>query len=116
MVLIVSSTIALAHPGKTDSNGGHYNTDTGQYHYHHGYPEHLHTNGECPYNFKDLTESNSNNKTNITETDVKSNTKDKNFFIEFLQALFALVIFYCIPWFIKLTFSLLAKFITWLKE
>ena len=23
-----------AHPGRTDSNGGHYNHDTGEYHYH----------------------------------------------------------------------------------
>lgn len=26
----------LAHPGRTDSNGGHYNHKTGEYHYHNG--------------------------------------------------------------------------------
>lgn len=38
-----------AHPGRTDANGGHYNRSTGEYHYHHGYPEHQHPNGVCPY-------------------------------------------------------------------
>ena len=26
----------FAHPGRTDSNGGHYNRKTGEYHYHNG--------------------------------------------------------------------------------
>ena len=39
-----------AHPGRTDSSGGHYNHSTGEYHYHcGGHPEHQHTNGVCPY-------------------------------------------------------------------
>lgn len=46
---------ASAHPGRTDSSGGHYNRSTGEYHYHHGYPEHQHTNGVCPYNYEDRT-------------------------------------------------------------
>lgn len=28
--------IANAHPGRTDSSGGHYNRKTGVYHYHSG--------------------------------------------------------------------------------
>lgn len=40
---------ASAHSGGTDSNGGHYNHSTGEYHYHHGYPAHQHINGVCPY-------------------------------------------------------------------
>lgn len=40
---------AFAHSGRTDSNGGHYNRSTGEYHYHHGYSAHQHTNGDCPY-------------------------------------------------------------------
>ena len=39
----------LAHSGGTDSNGGHYDRSTGEYHYHHGYPAHQHINGVCPY-------------------------------------------------------------------
>lgn len=43
---------AYAHPGGTDSSGGHYNRSTGEYHYHHGYPEHDHPGGICPYKAK----------------------------------------------------------------
>ena len=45
-----------AHSGKTDSSGGHINKSTGEYHYHHGYPAHKHTNGNCPYDFDDKTD------------------------------------------------------------
>ncbi len=34
IILILSCTSALAHPGGLDSNGGHYNRKTGEYHYH----------------------------------------------------------------------------------
>ena len=43
------TTTVYAHPGDTDSKGGHYDTSTGKYHYHHGKPAHQHKNGECPY-------------------------------------------------------------------
>lgn len=35
-LLSVSSVVSFAHPGRTDSNGGHYNRKTGTYHYHNG--------------------------------------------------------------------------------
>ena len=54
-----SITIA-AHPGNTDAQGGHYEGDTGEYHYHHGFPAHQHPNGICPYNFKNNVSDNSN--------------------------------------------------------
>ena len=41
--------ISLAHSGRTDSYGGHYDYSTGEYHYHHGYSAHQHINGLCPY-------------------------------------------------------------------
>lgn len=50
--------ISYAHPGRTDANGGHYNRSTGEYHYHHGYPEHQHIDGICPYNYDDATSHN----------------------------------------------------------
>ena len=66
-LLFALSITSSAHSGKTDGNGGHYNNDTGEYHYHHGYPAHQHTNGECPYDFKDNTQtqkkSNNSSKT-----------------------------------------------------
>lgn len=52
--LLISLVVPVfAHPGSLDENGGHYNRSTGEYHYHHGYSAHQHTNGECPYDFKD---------------------------------------------------------------
>ena len=51
--------ITLAHPGKTDSQGGHTDHSTGEYHYHHGYPAHQHTFGRCPYDHHDNTEDDS---------------------------------------------------------
>lgn len=55
----LSVTVSVfAHSGGTDSSGGHTNHSTGEYHYHHGYPAHQHSDmdgdGEldCPYDFK----------------------------------------------------------------
>lgn len=43
IVFILSLSLpALAHPGEWDENGGHTDIETGEYHYHHGYPAHLH--------------------------------------------------------------------------
>lgn len=58
-ILILSSQ-AFAHGGKTDSNGGHrdnYNASgLGSYHYHcDGYPAHLHTDGICPHSASSQT-------------------------------------------------------------
>ena len=57
---------AAAHPGRTDSQGGHTDRATGEYHYHHGYPAHQHEDRDgdgfkeyCPYNFSDNTGANS---------------------------------------------------------
>lgn len=57
LFLFSSALLALAHPGNTDIRGGHRDSDTGRYHYHHGYPAHQHPNGECPYDFEDKTAS-----------------------------------------------------------
>lgn len=51
-ILILISPV-FSHSGRTDSNGGH--NGPGGYHYHHGYPEHQHINGVCPYDFDDRT-------------------------------------------------------------
>lgn len=59
LLAILLCTVSYAHSGRTDANGGHYNRSTGEYHYHHGYPEHQHINGTCPYNFDDRTGWNS---------------------------------------------------------
>ena len=59
ILLLSCCTVALAHPGATDANGGHYDHSTGEYHYHHGYPAHQHPDGRCPYNYDDRTGWNS---------------------------------------------------------
>ena len=54
-------TVSSAHSGRTDGRGGHYDSATGEYHYHHGYRAHQHTDldgdgkADCPYNFDDQT-------------------------------------------------------------
>lgn len=52
-------TTAMAHSGRTDSSGGHYDHSTGIYHYHHGYSAHKHENGVCPYDKESSTVSTS---------------------------------------------------------
>lgn len=47
-VILLYTSIIYAHPGRTDSKGGHRVT-SGGYHYHHGYPAHTHPNGICPF-------------------------------------------------------------------
>lgn len=59
ILLLMIPAAALAHPGGTDSNGGHYDRSTGKYHYHHGYSAHQHTDGVCPYDYDDRTGQNS---------------------------------------------------------
>ena len=57
IVLSVNPISAFAHSGKTDSKGGHWNSATGEYHYHHGYSAHDHYDmdgdgiDDCPYEF-----------------------------------------------------------------
>ena len=48
-LLLTFNMVSSAHSGGTDSKGGHYDYSTGEYHYHHGYSAHKHTNGVCPY-------------------------------------------------------------------
>lgn len=59
VVALLLPSPALAHGGATDSNGGHMDHSTGEYHYHHGYEAHQHTDGVCPYDFDDQTDHSS---------------------------------------------------------
>lgn len=56
-----TTTIAFAHSGRTDSNGGHHDyknkSGLGSYHYHHGMGAHLHPNGVCPYGYNSQPET-----------------------------------------------------------
>ena len=66
MLILVRLTAfeTSAHSGKTDENGGHVNSATGDYHYHHGYPAHKHPGGICPYDYDDKTNHNSGDSAN----------------------------------------------------
>ena len=36
ILVLALSSVSFAHPGKLDANGGHYDKETGEYHYHKG--------------------------------------------------------------------------------
>lgn len=77
-VLLLLASPALAHSGRTDSQGGHYNRSTGEYHFHHGYPAHQHPNGVCPYSTSADTSTTTSTKSSTkssTKTGSKSSTK-----------------------------------------
>lgn len=63
----------FAHSGRTDVQGGHHDyknvSGLGDYHYHHGYSAHLHTNGICPYE--------ATNKINEEVAQTKENPKSE---------------------------------------
>ncbi len=56
VVILLALALALpcvAHSGRTDASGGHYDNSTGEYHFHHGKPAHKHyADGSCPYAIK----------------------------------------------------------------
>ena len=68
-LLSIFPVSALAHQGKTDSSGGHYDHSIGEYHYHHGYPAHEHYDMDgdgdidCPHDFVDKTDHSSGSST-----------------------------------------------------
>lgn len=67
LFIALSSFLVAGHSGGTDSNGGHYDSSTGEYHYHHGYSAHQHPNGRCPYLYDDNTENHSISNKKQTE-------------------------------------------------
>lgn len=81
LIMLLVSRTATAHPGRTDSNGGHTDNSTGEYHYHHGYPAHQHYDMDgdgdldCPYTFKDNT---SNKPQTNTQSNVPNNSEPKS--------------------------------------
>lgn len=72
LCLILFALPAAAHPGRTDSNGGHTDHSTGEYHYHHGQPAHQHIDGQCPYDFNETPYY---NKSSSSSSSSKSETR-----------------------------------------
>lgn len=76
-----------AHPGRTDSKGGHTDHSTGDYHYHHGFSAHSHYDMDgdgvvdCPYDFEDRTNHSSysaNQSTSFISSTVTEDVQDAN--------------------------------------
>lgn len=87
----------FAHPGDTDSNGGHVDRSTGEYHYHHGYSAHSHydIDGDgdidCPYDFKDKTGQNSGNDSHNSTgvaSDISNDYVKRNGLQRFIRDIF----------------------------
>lgn len=85
-LLILSLAVVLLHPlsvyahsGDTDSSGGHYDRDTGSYHYHcGGHPAHQHTGGICPYRYSSAKPSGSSSGSSNSSTTINPNNDDSD--------------------------------------
>ena len=104
--LILPSVVLVtyAHPGRTDSRGGHTDRSTGEYHYHHGHSAHDHYDmdgdgvKDCPYDFDDNTEKESKSSTPIIEN---SNTREwSSVLSDILPVLFKIFLSFILPWII----------------
>ena len=108
ILIMILSVPIFAHPGRTDGSGGHTDSDTGEYHYHHGYPAHDHwdidDDGDidCPYDFDDQTDHNSGNNSssgNNTNTypnyqkDTTGKNKAKNYAFSYVAIGIVIVFF-----------------------
>lgn len=98
-MLLALAVPSFAHSGGTDGNGGHYNRSTGEYHYHHGYPAHQHTDGICPYDYDDKTGENSGSsspKKAAPDTAEKSSIKKESMFtaaiLPFIEMVFWIIV------------------------
>lgn len=79
-LILTMSTPALAHSGRTDSNGGHRDNKNvsglGSYHYHHGQGPHLHPGGVCPLNGSSTTSKNNSSSSSSSSSANKQVTVD----------------------------------------
>ena len=82
MILPMVVLVTSAHSGRTDGSGGHRNHSTGEYHYHHGYSAHDHYDmdgdghKDCPYDFDDKTDHNSDKISDGTRNDITKHKSD----------------------------------------
>ncbi len=104
-LLFALSISVSAHPGRTDSNGGHYNRDTGEYHYHNGeYADQNQDNDTYTYSYSEFVGptfsydygSNSYNSFTAEETTTNnsynSNSETISNFLEILFGVFGCLI------------------------
>jgi hypothetical protein len=89
-IILLIAIPAYAHPGRTDGAGGHTNRSTGEYHYHHGCPEHDHYDmdgdgkKDCPYHFVDNEDKKGSSKVaESTKHESGNSAKDKMWIVLF---------------------------------
>lgn len=84
MIAVALTASASAHSGRTDENGGHWDSETGEYHYHHGYPAHDHEDLDgdgildCPYEFDDKTNHSSNYSSGSNDASRRTGNTSRN--------------------------------------
>ena len=85
---------AAAHSGGTDESGGHYDSSTGEYHYHHGYSAHEHVDGECVFDFDDNVDHDRDYSSSNSEKTKNARAEEKPLwgYILFGTLLFVLVV------------------------
>ena len=87
-LIILISSICIAHSGRTDSNGGHYDTSTGEYHYHSGtqIEVNLNTDNEETKVYEKLQEAENKKETVLTDyTEIMNTIDEKDNEIERLK-------------------------------
>lgn len=76
--LVLLNNVGYAHSGGTDASGGHHDyankSGLGAYHYHHGYPAHLHPNGVCPYSYEYIDDNNLSNTQSVSNSTIITKT------------------------------------------
>lgn len=84
----------FAHPGRTDSSGGHTDQSTGDYHYHHGYEAHQHNGEECPFDFDDRTGQSSgiSSTTNLKSQSSAQAKRDKRSVSDIASTLLLMIV------------------------
>lgn len=101
--------MVVAHSGRTDGSGGHYDKSNGDYHYHHGYSAHEHYDmdgdgsADCPYSFDNRTEDKGNEYDDEDEKNVTFWDVPKAMLTELLPAI-AIGLFssYFLSWILQL--------------
>ncbi|MEE1046971.1 MAG: YHYH domain-containing protein [Clostridia bacterium] len=102
LCILLSAIIVSAHSGRTDSNGGHYNRSTGEYHYHHGYSAHEHYDmdgdgiKDCPYTYDTYDKKTNYNNSEVVNN--KTNNETSLSWVYWLIGIMAVVV--CVMFFV----------------